>query len=76
MLAQLRAPLLSVLQTSPDFRPAYDPLLRMARALEGVDAPAARALLIELAQAQPARAEAGAVLAQLQASGHQSVTVP
>jgi spermidine synthase len=76
MLAQLREPLLSVLRTSADFRPAYDPLLRMARALEGVDPPAARALLTELALAQPARAEAGATLAQFQASGHQSVTVP
>ena len=26
MLAQVREPLLSVLRTSPDFRPAYDPL--------------------------------------------------
>ena len=30
MLAQVRAPLLSVLHESPDFRPAYDPLLMMA----------------------------------------------
>ena len=33
MLAQVREPLLSVLRISPDFRPAYDPLLRMATAL-------------------------------------------
>ena len=30
MLAQVREPLLSVLRTSPDFRPAYDPLVAMA----------------------------------------------
>ena len=33
MLAQVREPLLSVLRISPDFRPAYDPLLSMAAAL-------------------------------------------
>ena len=30
MLAQVREPLLAVLRISPDFRPAYDPLLSMA----------------------------------------------
>lgn len=58
MLAQVRAPLLSVLHISPDFRPAYDPLLRMATALRSVDAAAACALLTDLKQAQPARPEA------------------
>ncbi|WP_083748588.1 fused MFS/spermidine synthase [Pelomonas sp. KK5] len=58
MLAQLRQPLLEVLHTSPDFRPAYDPLLRMARALGRVDPGAARALLDALVQAQPGRLEA------------------
>ncbi len=48
MLAQVREPLLEVLRISPDFRPAYDPLLRMAGALERIDPPAARALLEEL----------------------------
>ena len=42
MLAQVREPLLSVLRISPDFRPAYDPLLRMATALGRSDV-AARA---------------------------------
>ena len=59
MLAQVRAPLLSVLRISPDFRPAYDPLLRMAAALGRSDAAAARALLMELEHAQPAWREAG-----------------
>ena len=58
MLSQVREPLLSVLRISPDFRPAYDPLLRMATALAHTDASAARALLMELSQAQPARPEA------------------
>jgi len=53
MLSQVREPLLSVLQISPDFRPAYDPLLRMAATLGRIDAPAGRALLTELQQAQP-----------------------
>jgi spermidine synthase len=53
MVAQVREPLLSVLRISPDFRPAYDPLVRMARALGAVDAPAARSLLLELQQVHP-----------------------
>jgi spermidine synthase len=65
MLAQVREPLLSVLHTSPDFRPAYDPLLRMATALSRVDRAAARSLLSELQRAQPARPEAAAVLREL-----------
>lgn len=52
MLAQVREPLLEVLRTSPDFRPARDPLLRMADALaRHGDAAGARALLDELTQA-------------------------
>jgi spermidine synthase len=58
MLAQVREPLLSVLRLSPDFAPAYDPLLRMARELGHSDIPAARSLLTELAAIQPARPEA------------------
>ena len=65
MLSQVREPLLSVLRISPDFRPAYDPLLRMATALAHTDASAARALLMELSQAQPARPEAAQALRQL-----------
>jgi spermidine synthase len=58
--------LLESLRISPDFRPAYDPLLRMAIALSQSDAPGARALLNELSTLQPARPEAQAALAQLQ----------
>lgn len=68
MLAQVREPLLAVLHTSPDFRPAYDPLLQMAVALARTDAAAARGLLAELARAQPARSEAPRALAQLERS--------
>jgi len=65
MLSQVREPLLSVLRLSPDFRPAYDPLLRMAATLARSDAPAARSLLTELAQAQPARPDAALALRRL-----------
>jgi spermidine synthase len=65
MLAQVREPLLSVLRISPDFRPAYDPLLAMARALARSDVSGARALLGELSQLQPARSEASQLLAAL-----------
>jgi spermidine synthase len=68
MLAQVREPLLSVLRISPDFRPAYDPLLAMATALARSDASGARALLTELTRIQPARAEATRALALMGAS--------
>ena len=65
MLAQVREPLLSVLQISPEFRPAYDPLLRMATAIGATDVAAARTLLTELQHAQPLRPEAAQVLREL-----------
>ena len=65
MLSQVREPLLSVLRISPDFRPAYDPLVRMATILGRTDVLAARKLLTELSQIQPARSEAGLALSQL-----------
>ena len=65
MLAQVREPLLSVLQISPEFRPAYDPLLRMATAIGATDVAAARTLLTELQHVQPLRPEAAQVLREL-----------
>jgi spermidine synthase len=70
MLAQVHEPLLSVLAISPDFRPAYDPLLQMAIALSRVDLPAARALLHELYKVQPLRAEARDALHTLPPAKH------
>lgn len=69
MLAQVREPLLSVLRISPDFRPAYDPLLAMAAALARSDVAGARALLDELRRIQPARSEAVRLLAALGGEG-------
>lgn len=69
MLAQVRRPLLEVLRTSPDFRPAYDPLLQMARSLSSADRDAARELLLDLAALQPARSEAPAALRLLDGQG-------
>jgi len=65
MLAQVRQPLLAALQLSPDFRPAYDPLLRMATALASSDPPVAEQLLQELMAAQPRRPEAARLAATL-----------
>lgn len=65
MLAQVREPLLAVLRLSPEFRPAYDPLLRMAGSLARSDLAAARALLVELNQIQPLRPEAAEALREL-----------
>jgi len=67
LLAQVRAPLLEVLRVSPDFRPAYDPLLGLALHLARTDAPGARQLLVELSQVQPERPEARQALLRLAA---------
>lgn len=75
MLAQVRGPLLDIVRTSADFRPAYDPLLNLARALArpgdaGDASPAhrlqARALLTELEAANPQRPEAALLLRQIE----------
>ena len=58
MLAQVREPLLDVLRIDPEFRPAYDPLLRLAAALAASEPAMARRLLAELIQLQPQRQEA------------------
>ena len=66
MLAQVQAPLLAVLQTSPDFRPAFDPLQRMAQQLRNSEPEAAQALLDALAAIEARRGPgpASAALAQ------------
>ncbi len=66
MLAQVREPLLAVLRISPDFRPAYDPLLAMATALARSDVSGARRLLTELSRIQPERSEAPRAIAALE----------
>ncbi len=58
MLAQVGEPLLGVLRTSPDFRPAYDPLQRMATALARSDPGAARTWFDALARLRPVRGDA------------------
>jgi spermidine synthase len=65
MLSQVQEPLFSVLQLSAEFRPAYDPLVRMAQALARTDAVGARQLLVRLAALQPAWPEARLALAEL-----------
>lgn len=58
MLAQIGQPLLDILKISPDFRPAYDPLVNIAFQLRLNDPDASRAWLSALAQIQPNRPEA------------------
>ena len=65
MLRQVREPLLAILRESPDFRPAYDPLLRMAASLARTDPESARALLEQLDAVQPERTDAHELLATL-----------
>jgi spermidine synthase len=69
MLAQVREPLLSVLKISPDFRPAYDPLLRLAIAVSQTDRSQATTLLAELNSLQPKRAEAAEALREFGVGG-------
>ena len=64
MLALVREPLLAALHLSPDFAPAYEPLLRLALALRASDPPAAQALLEALARVAPAQAGAREALRQ------------
>ena len=66
MLAQVEQPLLEVLRLSPDFRPAYDPLLAMAHALANDDVPATRELLMKLATLQPERTDASVLLREIE----------
>lgn len=68
MLAQVREPLLAVLRTSADFRPAADPLIAMAAALARVDPDGARALFDELTRLLPANRELAAARLALPAS--------
>ena len=70
MLSRVGQPLFAVLRTSPDFRPAYDPLLKMATALAQTDTSGARALLEELARLQPSRPEAVQALLALDHRAH------
>jgi spermidine synthase len=76
MLQQVQQPLLQVLRLSPDFRPAYDPLLRMALALAPSQPDAARPLLAALMNVQPARPEAGALWRRLSAPAASRAPVP
>jgi len=67
MLARVREPLLNVLRASPEFRPAYDPLWRLAAAVAPANPDAARSVLTELTRLQPARPEAANQLRTLAA---------
>jgi len=58
LLSIIKEPLLECIRTSPDFLPAYEPLLAMAQKISAIDKPAASILLVELEQANPKRKEA------------------
>ncbi len=64
-IARLAPELLAVLRISPDFDPAYFPLLAMARSLAARDIGRARQLLTELDRAAPGRTEAARMLEPL-----------
>ncbi|MFY9707151.1 MAG: hypothetical protein WAJ95_14660, partial [Desulfobacterales bacterium] len=58
-------PLLEVVRMSPDFDPAYRPLLAMAQHLVRIDPDAGRNLVVQLIDANPARSEARRILGSL-----------
>lgn len=65
MLDEVGEPLLRVLAISPEFAPAYDPLLRLAQVIAPRDPANAADLLTALIRLAPQRSEAAAALAAL-----------
>jgi spermidine synthase len=65
MLARIGGPMLAVVAASPDFRPAYDPLVALATAASERAPEEARRVLGELARLQPARPEASLALRRI-----------
>lgn len=65
LLSYVREPLLEVVRMSPDFDPAYRPLLAMAEHLARIDPDAGRNLVVQLIDANPARSEARRILSSL-----------
>jgi spermidine synthase len=65
LFGRIGEPLLKLVKLSPDFDPAYRPLLTMAQALRPIDAGASQSLLLRLAKVNPQRAEAQRLLARL-----------
>ncbi|MGW8185926.1 MAG: fused MFS/spermidine synthase, partial [Desulfobacterales bacterium] len=65
LLTYVREPLLEVVRMSPDFDPAYRPLLAMAQSLVRIDPSAGRNLVVQLIDANPGRSEARRILGSL-----------
>jgi spermidine synthase len=65
MLDQVEEPLLAIAAGSPEFRPAYDPLIAMAQALCEAEPQAGRHLLERIRAAQPGRPEAAELLRRM-----------
>jgi spermidine synthase len=68
MLAQIQQPLMKIVKTSADFRPAYDPLLNMSKVLATADPKAAQNLLRQLTENNPNRTEAAELAEKINAS--------
>ena len=65
IMNKTKEPLLSILRISPEFRPAYDPLLMMALSLTETDKLSSISLLKALQAIQPKRTESTDMLNQL-----------
>jgi spermidine synthase len=57
MLDQLQVPLLALLQSSPDFQPALDPLLALSRAISTQNPQRSREVLSKLRSIYPDNTE-------------------
>jgi spermidine synthase len=64
MLDRVEAPLMAALEASADFRPAYEPLLQLARALSATDPARGSRLLEALDSVHPHRPDARILLQQ------------
>ncbi|MET0009806.1 MAG: hypothetical protein ABW109_18230 [Candidatus Thiodiazotropha sp. 6PLUC4] len=65
LLHNIEEPLLTVLKTSPDFSPAYFPLIKLASVLSKTAPDASKTLLHRLEQVAPARHEATVLMQHL-----------
>ena len=70
MLAQVQNNLLSIIAISPDFRPAYDPLISMAKSLAETEREEAIGLLNKIIELQPNRAEALEAISEIREHQH------
>ena len=76
MLAQVKNNLLSIIAISPDFRPAYDPLISLAKSLAETERTEAISLLNKMVELQPNRPEALQAISDIREYQHETRVKP